>query len=132
LANWGLPLAAIADLKKDEEFISGSMTSALASYSYVSIIFASVPFSHSMKSLVFMRFGTFHLFSSLSNTLRRISFPLQPGKSSHETISFLPVTLPMQPLSSRKVTASWTTGIAVERIRKLFPLHLHRMPPRAK
>jgi len=68
LANWGLPLAAIADLKKDEEFISGSMTSALASYSYVSIIFASVPFSHSMKSLVFMRFGTLHLFLSFEHT----------------------------------------------------------------
>ena len=36
VANWGLPLAAIADLKKDEEVISGTMTSALAAYSYVS------------------------------------------------------------------------------------------------
>ena len=35
VANWGLPLAAIADLKKDEEVISGTMTSALAAYSYV-------------------------------------------------------------------------------------------------
>lgn len=33
VANWGLPLAAIADLKKDEEVISGSMTTALACYS---------------------------------------------------------------------------------------------------
>jgi hypothetical protein len=36
VANWGLPIAAIADLKKDEEVISGTMTSALAAYSYVS------------------------------------------------------------------------------------------------
>jgi hypothetical protein len=35
VANWGLPLAALADLSKDEEVISGSMTTALASYSYV-------------------------------------------------------------------------------------------------
>ena len=33
VANWGLPLAAIADLNKDEEFISGTMTGALSCYS---------------------------------------------------------------------------------------------------
>ena len=33
VANWGLPLAAIADLSKDEEMISGTMTSALTCYS---------------------------------------------------------------------------------------------------
>ncbi len=34
LANWGLPLAALADLSgKDPEFISGPMTVALSSYS---------------------------------------------------------------------------------------------------
>lgn len=26
VANWGLPLAAIADVKRDPEFISGKMT----------------------------------------------------------------------------------------------------------
>ncbi|KAI9460598.1 UPF0041-domain-containing protein [Lactarius psammicola] len=40
VANWGLPLAAIADLKKDEEVISGTMTSALAAYSTVFMRFA--------------------------------------------------------------------------------------------
>ncbi|KAH9178700.1 UPF0041-domain-containing protein [Lactarius sanguifluus] len=40
IANWGLPLAAIADLKKDEEVISGTMTSALAAYSMVFMRFA--------------------------------------------------------------------------------------------
>lgn len=33
VANWGLPLAAIADISKDEELISGTMTSALTCYS---------------------------------------------------------------------------------------------------
>ena len=33
VANWGLPLAALADLKKDEEVISGPMTTALGAYS---------------------------------------------------------------------------------------------------
>lgn len=31
--NWGLPLAALADLKKDPDIISGPMTVALFSYS---------------------------------------------------------------------------------------------------
>jgi Mitochondrial pyruvate carriers len=33
VANWGLPLAALSDLRKDEELISGTMTTALAFYS---------------------------------------------------------------------------------------------------
>jgi len=40
VANWGLPLAAITDLGKDEEMISGTMTSALACYSFVFMRFA--------------------------------------------------------------------------------------------
>jgi len=40
VANWGLPLAAISDLKKDEEFISGTMTTTLAAYSMVFMRFA--------------------------------------------------------------------------------------------
>lgn len=36
VANWGLPLAALTDLKKDEELISGTMTTTLACYSWVS------------------------------------------------------------------------------------------------
>jgi Mitochondrial pyruvate carriers len=34
VANWGLPLAAIADLSKDPEVISGPMTMALGCYSW--------------------------------------------------------------------------------------------------
>ncbi|CAE6474760.1 unnamed protein product [Rhizoctonia solani] len=41
VANWGLPLAAIADISgKDEEMISGTMTTALACYSMVFMRFA--------------------------------------------------------------------------------------------
>jgi len=40
VANWGLPLAALADLRKDEEFISGTMTTTLACYSMVFMRFA--------------------------------------------------------------------------------------------
>ncbi|CAF2340885.1 unnamed protein product [Rotaria sp. Silwood2] len=39
-ANWGLPLAAIADLKKDPEIISPKMTVALCFYSMLFMRFA--------------------------------------------------------------------------------------------
>ncbi len=35
VANWGLPIAAISDLRKDEEMISGVMSPTLAGYSWV-------------------------------------------------------------------------------------------------
>uniref|UniRef100_A0AC35TNB2 Mitochondrial pyruvate carrier n=1 Tax=Rhabditophanes sp. KR3021 TaxID=114890 RepID=A0AC35TNB2_9BILA len=40
LINWGLPLAAIADLKKNPDMISGNMTLALTIYSSVFMRFA--------------------------------------------------------------------------------------------
>ncbi|GAU96713.1 LOW QUALITY PROTEIN: hypothetical protein RvY_08118 [Ramazzottius varieornatus] len=40
VANWGLPLAAIADLKKNPEFISGKMTTAMVLYSAMFMRFA--------------------------------------------------------------------------------------------
>jgi len=40
VANWGLPLAALSDLRKDEEIISGTMTTAMAAYSMVFMRFA--------------------------------------------------------------------------------------------
>ncbi|KAF9962171.1 hypothetical protein BGZ70_008124 [Mortierella alpina] len=40
VANWGLPLAAIADFKKDPELISGKMTCALSVYSLLFMRFA--------------------------------------------------------------------------------------------
>ncbi|KAJ3370764.1 pyruvate transporter mpc1 [Allomyces arbusculus] len=40
VANWGLPLAAIADMKKDPEVISGNMTIAMSVYSILFMRFA--------------------------------------------------------------------------------------------
>ncbi|XP_055954630.1 mitochondrial pyruvate carrier 1 [Patella vulgata] len=40
VANWGLPLAALGDLKKDPEIISGKMTLALTIYSCMFMRFA--------------------------------------------------------------------------------------------
>lgn len=42
VANWGIPAAAIADLKKDPEIISGKMTLALCIYSATFMRFAWV------------------------------------------------------------------------------------------
>lgn len=39
-ANWGLPLAALGDLQKNPEFISGKMTLALSVYSCLFMRFA--------------------------------------------------------------------------------------------
>jgi len=40
VANWGIPIAAIADIKKDPELISGKMTTALCFYSMAFMRFA--------------------------------------------------------------------------------------------
>jgi len=40
IANWGIPLAAIADFKKDPSFISPRMTTALILYSALFMRFA--------------------------------------------------------------------------------------------
>ncbi|KAL7753398.1 pyruvate transporter mpc1 [Sorochytrium milnesiophthora] len=40
VANWGLPLAALADMKKDQELISGKMTLAMSAYSILFMRFA--------------------------------------------------------------------------------------------
>lgn len=40
VANWGLPLAALADLEKSPELISGKMTTALSLYSLLFMRFA--------------------------------------------------------------------------------------------
>ncbi|KHJ92343.1 hypothetical protein OESDEN_07771 [Oesophagostomum dentatum] len=40
VANWGIPLAALADLKKNPDMISGNMTVALCLYSSVFMRFA--------------------------------------------------------------------------------------------
>ncbi|XP_019768314.1 mitochondrial pyruvate carrier 1 [Dendroctonus ponderosae] len=40
IANWGIPLAALADFKKDPKFISGKMTLALCLYSAMFMRFA--------------------------------------------------------------------------------------------
>ncbi|TMW54089.1 hypothetical protein DOY81_000875 [Sarcophaga bullata] len=40
VANWGIPIAALADIKKDPKIISGRMTLALTLYSCVFMRFA--------------------------------------------------------------------------------------------
>jgi len=40
VANWGIPLAALADIRKNPDFISGKMTFALICYSAIFMRFA--------------------------------------------------------------------------------------------
>ncbi|KAG2187943.1 hypothetical protein INT44_000693 [Umbelopsis vinacea] len=40
IANWGIPIAAISDWKKDPQYISGNMTAALCVYSALFMRFA--------------------------------------------------------------------------------------------
>ncbi|XP_015590236.1 mitochondrial pyruvate carrier 1 [Cephus cinctus] len=40
IANWGIPIAAIADIKRDPKYISGKMTVALCLYSAMFMRFA--------------------------------------------------------------------------------------------
>ncbi|XP_075238123.1 mitochondrial pyruvate carrier [Lycorma delicatula] len=40
VANWGIPIAAIADVRKSPEYISGKMTFALCVYSMMFMRFA--------------------------------------------------------------------------------------------
>ncbi|XP_033225468.1 mitochondrial pyruvate carrier 1 [Belonocnema kinseyi] len=40
LANWGIPIAAIADIQRDPKYISGKMTLALCLYSAMFMRFA--------------------------------------------------------------------------------------------
>ncbi|XP_060820956.1 mitochondrial pyruvate carrier 1 [Bombus pascuorum] len=40
IANWGIPIAAIADIQRDPKFISGKMTLALCLYSAMFMRFA--------------------------------------------------------------------------------------------
>lgn len=40
VANWGIPIAALSDIRKDPQFISGKMTLALCLYSLMFMRFA--------------------------------------------------------------------------------------------
>ncbi|XP_051156791.1 mitochondrial pyruvate carrier 1 [Leptopilina boulardi] len=40
MANWGIPIAAIADIQRDPKYISGKMTTALCLYSAMFMRFA--------------------------------------------------------------------------------------------
>lgn len=112
VANWGLPLAAIADLQKNEEVISGPMTTALASYSWVSLVWTAVASqlnSSHICSLVFMRFGEFEC----SCCLQCIGFLFlfQHGVFNQGTTYCLLVTLPTLLHRSYRVDVSSIFGI---------------------
>ncbi|KDR22173.1 Brain protein 44-like protein, partial [Zootermopsis nevadensis] len=72
VANWGIPIAAIADTQKSPQFISGKMTCALCLYSLMFMRFAirvqprnmllfACHFTNECAQLVQLgRFGNYH------------------------------------------------------------------------
>lgn len=59
VANWGIPIAAIADFKKDPSFISPRMTAGLYLIEFLSIKLTISPFLIALilYSALFMRFA---------------------------------------------------------------------------
>ncbi|CEP62435.1 pyruvate transporter MPC1 LALA0_S05e05600g [Lachancea lanzarotensis] len=68
VSNFGIPLAAIYDLKKDPEMISGPMTTALIMYSGVFMKFALT-----VQPKNFLLFGC-HVVNSLAQTGQAMRF----------------------------------------------------------
>ncbi|SCU98792.1 LAFA_0G20186g1_1 [Lachancea sp. 'fantastica'] len=84
VSNFGIPLAAIYDLKKDPEMISGPMTTALIMYSGVFMKFALT-----VQPKNYLLFGC-HVVNSLAQTgqaMRFVNFHYLGGaekKAKHE------------------------------------------------
>jgi hypothetical protein len=75
VANWGLPIAALSDLRKNEEMISGTMTTALACYSCV-----LAPAKTPHPQLKTLSFSLQHGLHALRSVLASFpSFFLQPS-----------------------------------------------------
>ena len=111
-SNWGLPLAALADLKKDEEVISGTMTTALACYSWVSgSVLPSAVIHHYfifpfVYRMVFMRFGRCLFRASFHCSFLTGCKCLQHGESSPGIICYLPAMRRTRPPSQSRAPGS--------------------------
>ncbi|XP_037027244.1 mitochondrial pyruvate carrier 1 [Bradysia coprophila] len=80
VANWGIPIAALTDIRKDPKFISGKMTLALCLYSAVFmrfawkvqprnlLLFACHITNFSAQGLQGSRFVTYHLTADKTKT----------------------------------------------------------------
>ncbi|KAJ1975668.1 pyruvate transporter mpc1 [Dimargaris cristalligena] len=81
VANWGLPLAAMADMKKDPSIISGKMTAALTVYSLVFMRFAWVvnPRNHLLFACHFA-----NEICQLTQCYRFVNYHYLSGSQTHD------------------------------------------------
>lgn len=81
ISNFGIPIAAMYDLKKDEDLISGSMTSALIVYSTVFMRYALA-----VTPKNYLLFGC-HVLNTVAQTgqgFRYINYHYMGGKEKAE------------------------------------------------
>ncbi|KAJ9067359.1 pyruvate transporter mpc1 [Entomophthora muscae] len=100
IANWGIPLAAINDLNKDPELISGKMTTALCLYSMVFMRFAWMV---QPRNLLLLSCHATNECVQLTQGYRFVQhhyFPASAGSGSPQTMSPAAVAK-MMPVSSQ-------------------------------
>ncbi|XP_058956561.1 mitochondrial pyruvate carrier 1 [Pocillopora verrucosa] len=87
VANWGLPLAAMSDMKRDPEFISGKMTTALCIYSMLFMRFAWKV--HPRNMLLF----ACHFSNEVCQLIqlgRFTKYRLEGGPQKHHSVEVIP------------------------------------------
>ena len=81
VSNFGIPIAAIYDLKKDEELISGSMTSALLVYSGV---FMKYALAVTPKNYLLFGCHVINTFAQAGQGIRYINYNYMGGKEKRQ------------------------------------------------
>ncbi|KAN0100602.1 Uncharacterized protein family (UPF0041) domain containing protein [Tylopilus felleus] len=99
VANFGLPLAAISDLGKDEEVISGTMTATLAFYS---VVFTRFAWRVQPRNYLLFACHTTNVIAQSAQGARFINYWYNGGREKkyglHGTESKGPVTQAIQEL----------------------------------
>jgi len=88
VANWGIPIAAFADIKKDPKFISGKMTAALCLYSMVFMRFA---WKVQPRNLLLLACHMTNEAAQLTQAYRFVNYEYMGGKEEIEAESLEPV-----------------------------------------
>jgi len=81
VANWGIPIAAIADTKKDPKYISGKMTLALCLYSMIFMRFA---WKVQPRNLLLLGCHFTNECAQLTQGVRFINYEYRGGKEKAE------------------------------------------------
>ncbi|XP_078372544.1 mitochondrial pyruvate carrier 1-like [Oculina patagonica] len=87
VANWGLPLAAMSDMKRDPEFISGRMTSALCIYS---LLFMRFAWKVQPRNMLLFACHFSNEVCQLTQLGRFVKYRLEGGSSSKPSVEVYP------------------------------------------